>query len=620
MKSKNEYLNDIKNSEFNLAHEVVPLANFKTDITFDRLYKEIYQFNIDNNHLQLPKLMLYFRKNIKDIKKIQTTCSVLECKETDTRMTICTKHRRRIADELATIATKDKFLNPRFIFIFRRLMLDEKMVIKNSQEYPQSSTNYFSNVFSFLAYQKEMIHELLLNISYKSVNFELFDFLFVIHSFLDDICRLLILLYSCFDWSFIYMFYPWFEQALGSNVCNEIFCTKKQYVQDVFAGEGIKDIPAVIALRTATDNRHGWKEEYLQEIKESMLGIRTFIQLVGDLYQVAGNNINDDGNSNSTHPLRWVFAIESKLNEIIGNIHFQNTIIQMEKMDIELDKIQDYKISLIDDQMKIGKFRLIDLNISKNILEQTFKNLKSNATQTYPNLKHDGCIYYDYHSFKDLRAALSCSWIIPEIIDIICDYIGIVDWSPIDKSDKISLVQSNDGNISYAVVDNTQDGQDTILFNQSIFLQEYFGDSGNNNCGGCICRYVFKAIEYRDHLHYQDDNENDGVAHIRVGFATSKFNVEYSTRLESDMIGTYGNHSMSWYSSGDECRFDYLNKRSLINWNCYDIGYRKAFDTTNENTYFMIEVNLISNVMAVYTEAISNNCQVRDISNDIIQF
>ena len=78
----------------------------------------------------------------------------------------------------------------------------------------------------------------------------------------------------------------------------------------------------------------------------------------------------------------------------------------------------------------------------------------------------------------------------------------------------------------------------------------------NYNYGGCIFKYVFKAIKYRDHGHYHDDNENDGVAHIRV-------------------------------------------------------GYRKGFDTTNENTYFIIQVNLISNVIAVYTEAVSNNCQVR---------
>ena len=41
---------------------------------------------------------------------------------------------------------------------------------------------------------------------------------------------------------------------------------------------------------------------------------------IGQL-QVAGNNINDVCNSNSTPPLRWVFVIESKLNEMIGNIH-----------------------------------------------------------------------------------------------------------------------------------------------------------------------------------------------------------------------------------------------------------------------------------------------------------
>ena len=34
-------------------------------------------------------------------------------------------------------------------------------------------------------------------------------------------------------------------------------------------------------------------------------------------------------------------------------------------------------------------------------------------------------------------------------------------------------------------------------------------------------------------------------------------------------------------------------------------------DVEKENTYFIIEVNLISNVMAVYTEAVSSNCQVR---------
>ena len=50
------YLDNIEPSKFNIG------INFETDLSFDRIYKEIYQFDVDNNHLQLIKL-LFNEKN-----------------------------------------------------------------------------------------------------------------------------------------------------------------------------------------------------------------------------------------------------------------------------------------------------------------------------------------------------------------------------------------------------------------------------------------------------------------------------------------------------------------------------------------------------------------------------
>ena len=212
---------------------------------------------------------------------------------------------------------------------------------------------------------------------------------------------------------------------------------------------------------------------------------------------------------------------------------------------------------------------------------------------------------YRYFTFDELKDVLLSSNyigvqfnIIPEIVDIICQYHGNIDWSKTDKSENISIVNSTDGNISYAVVERKRNGQDTILFNEWIDLTDIFEseskqdsggdnnsvDNSNNDGNNNVLRYVFKFIEYRDKKRYQNNGENDGVAQIRLGFITPQFNTVFADDSGDNMIGLpfereieimkdtidstaddeyirsqlemkYSYYSMSWHTNGAEGYF-----------------------------------------------------------------
>ena len=200
MSDKCGYLDDIKESHFNVKKELLLISNFEMgDMTFDRLYKEMYRFDIVNNHLQLAKYMLYLKKGIKDSKEMRNICSASNC-NAKTNLTLCGKHRRYIASNLSTAAFSEKFGTDQLQSIVFRLMLSDKALISNGKQlFKKISNNYFSNVYAFLVWQMEIINELLSNVAYQSTNKRIFDFLFLMHSYLKNVCKLLILLYSCMD-------------------------------------------------------------------------------------------------------------------------------------------------------------------------------------------------------------------------------------------------------------------------------------------------------------------------------------------------------------------------------------------------------------------------------------
>ena len=159
------YVEDNKDNNFDFEKEIPELVGFKTHLQFDRLRKEICQFETDNNRLQMAKLLFYnLNRNNSNTNS------------------------------------------------------------NSSNNYTKQNSNYFGNMYAFLIYQKEIIQQMM---QFCDNNRKKFDFLFTIHAFLDYVCQPLILLYCCCDFEFICIFYPFLNEQLEHVNVIECFVVNK---------------------------------------------------------------------------------------------------------------------------------------------------------------------------------------------------------------------------------------------------------------------------------------------------------------------------------------------------------------------------------------------------------
>ena len=207
-------------------------------------------------------------------------------------------------------------------------------------------------------------------------------------------------------------------------------------------------------------------------------------------------------------------------------------------------------------------------------------------------------LYYSYFDIKDLHDALLSTTciqkydIIPGIINIICEYNGITNWSNIDKSDNISIISSKDNKISYAIAKRIHDEEqwigDTILFNQWI----------NLDCNKSIYNYIFRVTQYNS----IDNTDKIQAYALNIGIISSKYSLNNLTDIMEDKT-TLGmeksGHSICWYYSGYGSRFYHKIKSSsdtTLQWNRYFV--KNGFKN-DENSYFMMEINFKTNQMKV---------------------
>ena len=340
------YLDDIKSSQFKPDIESSGLLS--DVLTFDQLYKEMYQFDVDNDHLR------WFKKTYQMNTPI---CNVLQCEKEMNKeykhILMCETHRRRLGQKLYQICKERGCLNDLIRNIASHLSLSNEMFIDQAKRYKVYS-NYFENIYSYLVLQREMVSQLLANLTggeEESTNAQ-FEFVFSCHVYLKEICDLLILFYSCFNENYICIFYHLIKQSIGDMASQKIFARKENVdVQsmrkDEEKGKEQNDLatesPGVVIYKLVTragDTDVALIKRKQLETEHALQCVSILKQIIFDLYSNSnsnGNNSQNDENENEENsddmqnPLNFVSLVSSKLTQLVNNIKSENYIARLEK-------------------------------------------------------------------------------------------------------------------------------------------------------------------------------------------------------------------------------------------------------------------------------------------------
>ena len=205
--------------------------------------------------------------------------------------------------------------------------------------------------------------------------------------------------------------------------------------------------------------------------------------------------------------------------------------------------------------------------------------------KSLPDNINNNEIYHNYYTYNQLKNVLiKCKFIkmiehSNTILSNICEYCGITQWSTIDKSPNIIIGYSNDNKICYARMKNGDFGWN------SIFLNEWIGLSENKK----VYRYIFKWF---------GNTVNKNRIEIAIGLITKDYNIQLANSTTS--IG-FDNNSFGWYYPGSP---SYLvhntvrrNNEDLDNITLGKGGIKDKLEINEneDNMYFMMEVNLLSN-------------------------
>ena len=391
--------------------------------------------------------------------------------------------------------------------------------------------------------------------------------------------------------------------------------------------------------------------QHRNEFKKAMIGISAFMQLIGDIYSGDddGNNDDDDdideikddsdnNNHNNVNPLQIVYLIEAKLNEMVANT--KNKINLQAKNSAE-------KASLAqDDDMKQGvnngmtnltnvasadlKSLCVDLTVNK-------EELKQMLDKYLPHSHTASDMYYNYFDKDKLRQTLlsrdyvsSEYEMIPEVVNIIVDYCGITNWFHIDKSRNISLIESDDKNISYAILRN--DKSQTVY--HSIFLNDWIELDLQSTSTITTAKKVFKYIFKCTQLDCSNNCSNLSSSNTYIGTGmdigfyvkTSKNKkMKFTNVTANEVIGAgKDGNSMACAANSRGRAFSTSgiginDVRQRISWNDFIVEQR--FDNTSKDSYFMVQLDFISNKMSVICGAFENQkkCHQHEIPKAIIK-
>ena len=365
----NEEDSDVK---FDVDPTDTMTLKFTTDITYKQIFLEVKQFINNNNnnknnnsnkingrYLQFPQFYLDSKKpKCKDTKK----CA--ECDSNSMRnysnnknhngynsiFNLCLTKRREMADKLLDIAQAKQCVTDSLTATARPLCAGDILLKRDSMGY-KLNPNWFINLYSFLQWQKEAAHALLQNLiqvtgmnlrkdtvnvvdeyeddEKKAIDNRLIDVstkdvedgVFLFHSYLDQLIEYLVLYYTCFDdKSWIAVFYPFIEAAIGKYYCKMLFAELGGYSYS-------KDVLSICSESLNFDDSISTKQKSIskQRCLDEMRAISTFKRLLLDIYQ--GDSDDKEHNNNNAFDLSHKIYI--KLQETVNNIKSQLTIHEM---------------------------------------------------------------------------------------------------------------------------------------------------------------------------------------------------------------------------------------------------------------------------------------------------
>ena len=215
--------------------------------------------------------------------------------------------------------------------------------------------------------------------------------------------------------------------------------------------------------------------------------------------------------------------------------------------------------------------------------------------------------WYNYMTFSQLaKDILSCNIVtecgIPtELVDIICNFVGIVAWSKDLKFNKISIYPSTDSKILYALLNETNNRINNKV--HTILLNQWIGTKMHYSNNKLVFKYIFKYFA-----------SNYGFSRLYVGFVTKEWikqdNVGNCVIGENDQL-----QSVAWLcTTSNVCRFQNSNKKTKY-------FKSKLMTDGNINTYFMIEIDLIDKQFKIISSSFGLNnsqCHIYPIPSDIL--
>ena len=133
---------------------------------------------------------------------------------------------------------------------------------------------------------------------------------------------------------------------------------------------------------------------------------------------------------------------------------------------MEAEKLHDFDIKQRD---LLKALQLDDSRLGRN-------NAKKGLGRTSKQVDN---VYYHFHAAEQLRNVLfstDCIQsynVIKDIVNIIISFVGTLDWSAIDKSDNIGVINSSDKKISYAILQRLRQNPWNNKRYDNIFLNQW---------------------------------------------------------------------------------------------------------------------------------------------------
>ena len=373
-------------------------SNFQSvsNIKYKDIFYQVVEFIDKNNgkygdnkrrYLQYPKLCLDANK---------PRCSDKEhCKRCYDKITskngilnLCLTIRRQIAVELLARGQLENCYSDLLYQTASKLCVNDRLFIADSKEY-KLNKNWFSNVYSFLIWQQEVVHILLHNLVYlnekswdnnrksqsksqvlekakigivdadeivydeqKDIEYTTrgggsmvhlqmkendflfqFDVLALLDSYLDELISYLVFCYCCFDcqlWSGI--FYPFIECGIGTHQLKMLFDQSNEKYTSTQSGKKSHFCQIV------EEFEDGNIEMQRQLCVHDMKAMSIFKRLLYDVYQPHGNEVNMDiANKNVTNAFNLANQVCTKLKETINNIKTQLVLRKITRRDNKND-------------------------------------------------------------------------------------------------------------------------------------------------------------------------------------------------------------------------------------------------------------------------------------------